>query len=226
MALTLVIVSFSCTGPIVGTLLVESASKGGIAPIVGMLGFSSALALPFMLFALFPSWLNSLPKSGGWLNTVKVVLGEVELDLENLPETKYQELKAALEGLGFELLEDKKKAIVAQIKAAIVELAHYSKEPLKVNLSEYLNNKLGADYASLSSIFSAEEKNTIEHYYIQQKIEKAKELLSYGELTLSEIAFQLNYSSVAHLSAQFKKETGITPSQFKQDLKRNALDRV
>lgn len=81
MALALAIVSFSCTGPIVGTLLVESASKGGIAPIVGMLGFSSALALPFMLFAMFPSWMNSLPKSGGWLNTVKVSLGFLELAL-------------------------------------------------------------------------------------------------------------------------------------------------
>ena len=81
MALALAIVSFSCTGPIVGTLLVESASKGGIAPIVGMLGFSLALALPFMLFAMFPGWLNSLPKSGGWLNTVKVFLGFLELAL-------------------------------------------------------------------------------------------------------------------------------------------------
>ncbi|MCG2611629.1 thioredoxin family protein [Flavobacterium sp. SM15] len=81
MALALAIVSFSCTGPIVGTLLVEAASKGGLAPIVGMLGFSSALALPFMLFAMFPGWLNSLPKSGGWLNTVKVVLGFLELAL-------------------------------------------------------------------------------------------------------------------------------------------------
>ena len=81
MALALAIVSFSCTGPIVGTLLVESASKGGIAPIVGMLGFSLAIALPFALFAAFPGWLNSLPKSGGWLNTVKVVLGFLELAL-------------------------------------------------------------------------------------------------------------------------------------------------
>lgn len=81
MALALAIVSFSCTGPIVGTLLVEAASKGGIAPIIGMLGFSLALALPFMLFAMFPGWLNSLPKSGGWLNTVKVVLGFLELAL-------------------------------------------------------------------------------------------------------------------------------------------------
>ena len=160
------------------------------------------------------------------LNPINVVLGEVELKEKSLPDEKYQELKTALESLGFELLEDKKKTIIAQIKAAIVELAHYTKEPLKVNLSEYLSNKLAADYASLSSVFSGEENNTIEHYFIQQKIERAKELLSYGELTLSEIAFQLNYSSVAHLSAQFKKETGITPSQFKQDLKRNTLDRV
>lgn len=89
-----------------------------------------------------------------------------------------------------------------------------------------MSEKLAADYSTLSSIFSAEEKNTIEHYYIQQKIERAKELLSYGELTLSEIAFQLNYSSVAHLSAQFKKETGLTPSQFKQDQTRKALDNI
>ena len=160
------------------------------------------------------------------LNPTNVVLGEVDLEEESLTDAKYQEMKTALENLGFELLEDKKKAAVAQIKAAIVELAHYTKEPLKVNLSEYLSNKLGTDYASLSSVFSVEEKNTIEHYFIQQKIEKAKELLSYGELTLSEIAFQLNYSSVAHLSAQFKKETGLTPSQFKQDLKRQTLDKI
>mgnify|MGYP006207404277 CR=1 FL=1 len=81
MALALTIVSFSCTGPIVGTLLVEAASKGGLAPVIGILGFSMALALPFMLFAMFPSWLNSMPKSGGWLNTVKVVLGFLELAL-------------------------------------------------------------------------------------------------------------------------------------------------
>lgn len=160
------------------------------------------------------------------LNPTNVVLGEVELAEESLSERTYQEMKIALENLGFELLEDKRKAVVAQIKAVIVELAHYSKEPLKVNLSDYLSEKLSADYTSLSTAFSTEERNTIEHYYIQQKIEKAKELLSYGELTLSEIAFQLNYSSVAHLSAQFKKEAGLTPSQFKQDLKRQTLDKI
>ncbi len=160
------------------------------------------------------------------LKTKAVTLGEVELEEKALGDEQYQSVKQTLESLGFELLEDKRKMLVAQIKGAVVGLVHYTKEPLKVNLSDFLANKLNTDYSSLSSVFSAEEKNTIEHYYIQQKIERVKELLSYGELTLSEIAFQLNYSSVAHLSAQFKKETGLTPSQFKQDLKRKTLDKV
>jgi len=160
------------------------------------------------------------------LATKSIALGEVELDGNALDDAQYQQVKQALEGLGFELLEDKRKMLVTQIKGAVVDLVHYTKESLKVNLSDFLASKLKTDYATLSSVFSAEEKNTIEHYYIQQKIERVKELLSYGELTLSEIAFQLNYSSVAHLSAQFKKETGLTPSQFKQDLKRKTLDQV
>jgi len=160
------------------------------------------------------------------LKPLNVILGEVELEEQALSESKFQDVKTDLKNLGFELLEDKRKALVAQLKAAIVELVHYTKEPLKLNLSDYLSKKLSADYSSLSAVFSTEENNTIEHYYIQQKIEKAKELLSYGELTLSEIAFQLNYSSVAHLSSQFKKETGITPSQFKQELNRKTLDRI
>jgi len=160
------------------------------------------------------------------LATKSIVLGEVELEEKALDDERYERVKQALENLGFELLEDKRKMLVAQIKGAVVDLVHYTKESLKVNLSDFLASKLNTDYSSLSSVFSAEEKNTIEHYYIQQKIERVKELLSYGELTLSEIAFQLNYSSVAHLSAQFKKETGITPSEFKQDLKRKTLDQV
>ena len=158
------------------------------------------------------------------LQAFNVQLGEVELQQQSLDEQAYLQLKQGLEHLGFELLEDKKKALVNQIKACIVQLAHYNQAPLKTNLSAYLSKQLNTDYTSLSNLFSAEEGNTIEHYYIQQKIERAKELLSYGELTLSEIAFQLNYSSVAHLSAQFKKETGLTPSQFKNDLKRKTLD--
>jgi AraC-like DNA-binding protein len=158
------------------------------------------------------------------LQPAEVHLGEVELQQQSLDETAYFQLKQELERLGFELLEDKNKTVINQIKASILQLAHYDQLPLKVNLSTYLSSKLDADYNSLSSLFSAEEGNTIEHYYIQQKIERVKELLSYGELTLSEIAFELSYSSVAHLSAQFKKETGQTPSQFKSNLKRNSLD--
>jgi AraC family transcriptional regulator len=165
-----------------------------------------------------------LQKQG--LHYQKVDLGEVELLEEELHSVQYQAVKQALENLGFELLEDKRKMAVAQIKAAIVELAHYSTEPLKVNLSDYLSQKLSVDYPYLSTVFSTQEHNTIEHYYIQQKIEKAKELLTYGELTISEIAFGLNYSSVAHLSAQFKKETGLTPSQYKQNLQRKTLDQI
>lgn len=160
------------------------------------------------------------------LQTKTIALGEVELAEKELSNEKYQHVKQALENLGFELLEDKRKMLVTQIKGAVVDLVHYTKESLKVNLSDFLASKLNTDYSTLSSVFSTEEKNTIEHYYIQQKIERVKELLSYGELTLSEIAFQLNYSSVAHLSAQFKKETGITPSGFKQNLKRKTLDQV
>jgi AraC-like DNA-binding protein len=155
-----------------------------------------------------------------------ISLGEVLLEEEEMSREQYQSLQQSLHDIGFELLEDKRKVMVAQIKAAIVDLVHHNREALKINLSSYLSDKLNIDYANLSNVFSSEEKSTIEHYYIQQKIERVKELLSYGELTLSEIAFELNYSSVAHLSAQFKKETGLTPSQFRQDQQRRSLDSV
>lgn len=163
-------------------------------------------------------------KEGLQLKTID--LGQVVLAEEKLSVEKYEAIKQQLQSLGFELLEDKRKVLVAQVKSAVVALVHYDKEPLKINLSDYLSAKLNVDYASLANIFSTEEKNTIEHYYIQQKIERAKELLSYGELTLGEIAFQLNYSSVAHLSAQFKKETGLTPTVFKKNTDRQTLDKL
>ena len=163
-------------------------------------------------------------KEGLQLKTVD--LGQVVLAEEKLSVEKYEAIKQQLQSLGFELLEDKRKVLVAQVKSAVVALVHYDKEPLKINLSDYLSAKLNIDYASLANIFSTEEKNTIEHYYIQQKIERAKELLSYRELTLGEIAFQLNYSSVAHLSAQFKKETGLTPTVFKKNTDRQTLDKL
>jgi len=143
-----------------------------------------------------------------------VELGEVTL-AESISVEDKSKIGENLKHFGFELLEDKKTQVAEQIKTAIINLVHYTKEPLKINLSAYLSEQLKLEYASLSSIFSEMESQTIEKYFIAQKIEKAKEILTYGELTLSEIAYQLNYSSVAHLSAQFKKVTGITPSVYK-----------
>jgi AraC-like DNA-binding protein len=160
------------------------------------------------------------------LQANRVLLGEIELQETSLSAAQSEQLQKALAGLGFELLEDKRKVLVSRIKAALVELAHYQDEPLRVNLSDFLANKLQQDYSALSLAFSAAENLTIEKYFIQQKIERVKELLSYGELTLSEIAHRLNYSSVAHLSAQFKKETGQNPSQYKQHKARRSLDGI
>lgn len=156
-----------------------------------------------------------------------VELGEVTLT-ENISSADKSRIAENLTPFGFELLEDKKTQIAEQIKTTIINLVHYTKEPLKINLSTFLNEQLKLEYASLSSIFSELEHQTIEKYFIAQKIEKAKEMLTYGELTLSEIAYQLNYSSVAHLSAQFKKVTGITPSVYKAAAtdSRKTLDEV
>lgn len=126
-------------------------------------------------------------------------------------------ISGALQKRGFELLTDKKSQIVDRIKSEIIKLIHHNNnETLHTNLSEYLARIIGADYSSISNLFSATEGITIEKYTILQKTEKVKELLSYGELTASEIAFQMGYSSSAHLSSQFKKETGMTPGQFKK----------
>lgn len=161
-------------------------------------------------------------------NPILVKLGEVEIAENHIERLKQQQLEATLQQFGFELLIDKKQQLTEQIKATIVELAHYSQEELKVNLSAFLSEKLGLEYVHLSAVFSEIEHNTIEKYYIQQKIEKVKELLEYGEKSLSEIAYQLNYSSVAHLSAQFKKTTGKTPTEYKllQTNPRKTLDEI
>ena len=146
--------------------------------------------------------------------TISIKLGEVNLSRE-LTDTEMQELSNNLERLGFELLVDKISKTIEQIKNLIVELVHYQKDQLKVNLSTYLSERLNQDYSALSKLFSDKEGITIEHYFIAQKIEKAKELLIYDELSLSEIAIALNYSNVAHLSNQCKKVTGFTPTHFK-----------
>ena len=117
---------------------------------------------------------------------------------------------------GLELMDDKKSMLIQKIKNVIIELVHYSEEPVTKKFSEFLSQKLNHDYTYLANLFSEAQGTTIEKFFINHKIERIKELLVYDELTLSEIAFQLAYSSVAHLSAQFKKVTGLTPSHFKK----------
>ena len=148
------------------------------------------------------------------LKAIVIELGEVEI-LGNLAPKLRQDLKLALGRYGFELLEDKKSILIEKIKNIIVEMVHYSEEPQIVNFSSFLSEKLNYDYNYLSNLFSEVKGITIEHYIIAHKIERAKELLVYDQLSLTEIAEKLHYSSVAHLSNQFKKVTGLTPSFFK-----------
>lgn len=141
--------------------------------------------------------------------------GEAEIR-ENLSQDLKELLNTALKKSGLELMDDKKSMLIEKIKLLIVDLVHYSEEPLRKNLSDYLSEKLNYDYTYLANLFSEVQGTTIEKFFIQHKIEKVKELLVYDELNLKEIAFKLHYSSVAHLSSQFKKQTGYTPSHFKQ----------
>lgn len=157
----------------------------------------------------------------------EIRLGEIDLARPmSLPQR--DEFKHLLQEAGFEWIDDKKSRLIAQMKAEIVRWVHYTDRPPHVNLSEWLSRTLNCDYSYLSGLFSEVEGTTIEKYFILQKVEKVKELLVYDELTLSEIAFQLHYSSAAHLSSQFKKVTGLTPSHFKQikENRRLPLDKV
>jgi AraC-like DNA-binding protein len=156
---------------------------------------------------------NELIKFG--LHPINVELGEVIVS-EELSQTQKKQLNQVLLSFGFVLIDDKKSRIIEKIKNAIIELVRYSEEQLKTNLSEHISSQLNHDYNYLSNLFSEVEGTTIEQYFIAQKIEKVKELLVYDELSLSEIALQMNYSSVSHLSKQFKKVTGFTPTYFKQ----------
>lgn len=156
-----------------------------------------------------------------------IKLGEVVLE-KPMDEKKKQLLSNELQAVGFDLIDDKKSRLIEQIKTLVIELVHYNGNSLKINLSDYISDKLHHDYNYISNLFSEVENTTIEKYFITQKIERVKELLVYDELTLNEIADQLNYSSTAHLSAQFKKVTGFTPSYFKKikENKRKPLDKV
>ena len=140
----------------------------------------------------------------------KLICNEFSISCE------YVSIKPVLEAYGFELIDDKRMRIIEQIKVAVIELVHYNDNSSKTNLSDYLTDKCHHDYSFLSKLFSEVNGISIERYYIIQKIERIKELLVYDELSISEIADKLNYSSAAHLSTQFRNMTGISPSQFKR----------
>ncbi|RZL04767.1 MAG: AraC family transcriptional regulator [Pedobacter sp.] len=161
------------------------------------------------------------------INSSKVTLGEVETAGE-LAKEQVQQLETNLSALGFELLDNSKKQLIEKIKTIIIQRVHQSHEEEHHNLSEILSRSLQKDYSYLSSLFSEVEGITIEKYTINQRIEKVKELIIYDELSLSEIAYKLGYSSVAYLSNQFKKVTGLTPGHFKKigQSKRKPLDKV
>ncbi|MET0760105.1 MAG: AraC family transcriptional regulator, partial [Flavobacterium sp.] len=149
------------------------------------------------------------------LHYIVVDLGIVEI-LEDLTPEQRQQLKIALLKSGLELMDDKKAILIEKIKDVIIEMIRYSDEMPKINFSDFISEKLGYDYTYLANTFSDVKGITIEHFIIAQKIERVKELLLYDELNLTQISYMLNYSSVAHLSQQFKKVTGLTPTFFKE----------
>lgn len=155
---------------------------------------------------------NELEKLGHNVQVMR--LGEVELKSAANPE-QVQAIEKKLEEFGFELISDKSSQLIEQIKTLIIQLVQDAEQLEKQNLSDYLSKTLHKDYSSLSKLFSEVEGITIEQFFILQKIERTKELLVYDEMSLTQIAFELGYSSVAHLSSQFKKVTGLTPSHFK-----------
>ena len=159
---------------------------------------------------------------------VSVALGIVDLKEDKLSRQQLKEISQRFLQIGFELLEDKDHRFVEQIKTTVIELIHRDNDDTPVKHSEYIAQHIGRDYPYLSKLFSETEGTTIEQYIILQKIEKVKELLAYGEQTLSEISWQMGYSSVAALSGQFKKVVGITPSQFRAagSKSRVELDRI
>lgn len=159
--------------------------------------------------------------------TVAIELGEVELSYEMQEEQKDKLLKN-LRFVGFDLIDDKKSRTIEKIKTIIIDLVQNKNNDLNSNLSDYILNQLHQDYNTLSNLFSEVENTTIEKYFINQKIEKVKELIIYDELSLSEIAYSLNYNSISHLSHQFKKVTGFSPTYFKKlkDKKRKQIEEI
>jgi len=152
-----------------------------------------------------------------------LTLGEVDL-LNHISQEQLDTFDVGLRKFGLELIVDKRAKIIERIKSIIIEQIHYSEEELKINFSEQLSDELHYNYKYLSNLFSEMHGTTIENFIIKQKIERVKELIVYNELNLSEIAWKLNYSSVQHLSNQFKKVTGLTPTFFKNMKHKKRLD--
>ena len=168
---------------------------------------------------------DELKKLG--LHFIVVDLGVVEI-METISMEKRLLLKQGLLISGLEIMDDKKAILIEKIKNIIIEMIHHSEEVIKVNFSDYLSEKLEHNYTYLANLFSEVQGTTIEQFIISHKIERIKELMIYGELNITEIAWKMNYSSVAHLSSQFKKVTGLSPSHFKQlkDKRRNPLENI
>jgi AraC-like DNA-binding protein len=161
------------------------------------------------------------------LHFILVDLGEVDI-MEDITLEQRELLKKELLESGLELMDDKKSILIEKIKTIIIQMIHHTEEDIKINFSDYLSEKLHHNYNYLANLFSDIQGTTIEHFIISHKIERVKELMIYGELTITEIAYKMNYSSVAHLSTQFKKVTGLSPSHFKQlkDKRRNPIEEV
>ena len=161
------------------------------------------------------------------LHFVLVDLGEVDI-MENISVMQKEELKTLLKTAGLDLMDDKRAVLIEKIKNAVIEMVHHSDEVMKVNFSDFLSDKLNHDYTYLANLFSEIQGTTIEQFVISHKVERIKELIIYGELNITEIAWKMNYSSVAHLSNQFKKVTGLAPSHFKQlkDKRRQPIEDI
>ena len=161
------------------------------------------------------------------LHFVFLDLGEVDL-MEELTPPQLVLLKSALSGIGLELMDDKKAMLIEKIKNVIIDMVHHTDDMIKVKFSQFLSEKLNYDYTYLANLFSSVQGSTVEQFIISHKVERIKELMVYDELNLTEIAYKLHYSSVAHLSNQFKKVTGLSPTHFKQlkDHKRSSIEEI
>ncbi|MBL0202302.1 MAG: helix-turn-helix transcriptional regulator [Chitinophagaceae bacterium] len=161
------------------------------------------------------------------LHFIVVELGEVEI-MEKITAEQRVLLQDGLVNSGLELMDDRRSVLIERIKNVIIEMVHHSDEEIRVNFSHYLSEKLNHDYTYLANLFSEVQGTTIEQFIIAHKIERIKELIIYGELNITEIAWKMNYSSVAHLSNQFKKMTGLTPSHFKKlkDKRRSPIEEI